>query len=396
MAHAETPRLLGFAAGRAVAVESRPSWLTGDFGRLDLGDEDEFAVGKLHAALEWQANDHVLFYLHGFARTEPSEHRGDDFGIVEGYIDLTATLRSADRARARLGLFLPPTSQENVESAWASPYTITLSAINTWIAEEIRLTGVLMDYTFALGTVDSLQFGAAGFGGNDSAGALLAWRGWSLGDRLTGLGEVVPLPPLDSLTTGGFRIQRADGTQPFGSDLDDRPGAAGFVRFRRPDVLTVQLSRIDTRGDRGFHDGEYAWRTRFDLLGITWHPSPSWDLVGEYLVGETGMGISGAARAQVDLESSYLLASWHSPRFRVTARYDRFETTERDFSLAELNDESGTAWTVAAFWEARAGLRLGLQLLDLEADRPAAAQSGFSANTDGRSALFELRWYFGG
>ncbi len=401
VAQAQELNFFGFVAGRATAVESRASWLTGSFGRLDLGAnavgaEDEIATGKLHAALEWQPNEHFLAYIHGFGRAEPSDHGGDSFGLVEVYVEGQATLRDADRARLRLGYFLPPTSQENVESAWASPYTVTLSAINSWIAEEVRLTGLLADYSFALGSVDSLQIGAIGFAGNDASGALLAWRGWSFGDRLTGLGEVVPLPPLDSLTTGGFRAQRDDGSQPFGSDLDGRPGLGGFLRFVRPEALTIQATHLDTRGDRALHGGEYAWRTRIDLLGVTWHPSPRWDVVGEFLTGETGMGILGSTRAEADIEASYLLASWHNARFRITVRYDRFETVEQDFTDAETNTEDGTAWTLAAFWEIRNSVRLGVQLLDLEADRPAAAQSGFAANTDGRSALIELRWYFGG
>ena len=37
------------------------------------------------------------------------------------------------------------------------------------------------------------------FRNNDSMGALLAWRGWSVGNRLSVYDEVLPLPPLTTL-----------------------------------------------------------------------------------------------------------------------------------------------------------------------------------------------------
>lgn len=38
-------------------------------------------------------------------------------------------------------------------------------------------------------------------------------------------------------------------------------------------------------------------------------------------------------------------------------------------------------------------LRVGLELLDLEADRPEAAASGFDLSTDARSVALEVRYY---
>jgi hypothetical protein len=39
-------------------------------------------------------------------------------------------------------MYFPQPSRENVDPLWSSPYTITLSALNTWIGEEVRLTGL--------------------------------------------------------------------------------------------------------------------------------------------------------------------------------------------------------------------------------------------------------------
>jgi len=49
--------------------------------------------------------------------------------------------KSATRYRLKLGAFYPNISLEKVDPAWSSPYTQNFSAINTWIAEEIRTFG---------------------------------------------------------------------------------------------------------------------------------------------------------------------------------------------------------------------------------------------------------------
>ena len=184
--------LQGFLALRGAEVESQPSWREGGFGRFTLGADDsldssDFAVGQLHLALDWQPARYFGAYLHTVARAEPSRTRGRELGVIEGYLHSELGLGSASTLRLKLGHFILPTSRENVEFAWSSPYTLTLSALNTWIGEEMRLTGLFAEYAYALSPagIDELRFSATAFGGNDSAGALLAWRGWSLGDRLT-------------------------------------------------------------------------------------------------------------------------------------------------------------------------------------------------------------------
>ena len=72
-----------------------------------------------------------------------------------------------------------------------------------------------------------------------------------------------------------------------------------------------------------------------------------------------------------------MLLTWAGAgeRVRLTARYDRFENIDKD-GVAEPNGESGWAVTVAGFWTPRPWLRIGLEYLDLDGDRPAAAFAG--------------------
>ena len=62
--------------------------------------------------------------------------------------------------------------------------------------------------------------------------------------------------------------------------------------------------------------------------------------------------------------------------------------------MAEPNGESGWSVTVAAFFRPRPWLRLGVEVLDLRSDRPAAAFSGTPPDADARRVQAELRLSF--
>lgn len=412
----------GHALLRGQGVESTRSWRDGGFGRLDLGDDpgtrsDDTRgalLGKLHLAVDWR-NDPPLdpeddsptvtvgAHLHAVARAEPSSVRGRDLGLVEAYLEASRFVGDADRIVARAGHFLLSTSRENLEPAWGSPYSSTFSALNSWIAEEVRPTGVEVEYHRAVGAIDTLRFSAAVFGGNDTAGTLLAWRGWALGDRLSGFGETLPLPPLPGLDDqGGFAPQRDDGTRPLGEDLDGRAGWAASVHWERPGRAGLQWTRYDNRGDRELHGDkgreEYAWATRFDLVGADWH-SGAWTFATEWMVGSTGMGRLDGAAVRADFEASYALASWGRLPWRVTLRVDEFETIERDGTVVyDPNDGSGRAVLLALAWEpVDRPLRLTVELLDLEAERAVTAfVDDAPRDLDARSVLVEIRTFLDG
>src|SRR5258705_9405197 len=49
---------------------------------------------------------------------------------------------SAFRWSIKAGAFFPPISLENTEIGWTSPWTLTPSAINAWVGEELRTIGL--------------------------------------------------------------------------------------------------------------------------------------------------------------------------------------------------------------------------------------------------------------
>ena len=404
-ARASDWQLQGHAFVRGIDADSASSWRDGGFGRLDVGQgpgsQGLTELARAHLTAEWRPSTLIGAYVHAAARAEPDELRGDALGIVEAFIELEAPLESADRLRARVGHFLLPTSRENIDPAWTSPYTLSFSALNTWIGEEVRVTGAEGSYEWAIGELSSLRWTTTIFAGNDTAGTLLAWRGWALGDRLTTFDETLALPALPGLANGGaFAVQQDSGTTPFGSDLDGRVGWASTLGFQTFDSGSLHLTFYDNRGDRKFHRGEYAWATHFYLVGVDRGfelEAGRLDLVAEWMWGHTGMGELDSHHVDTDFRAGYALASWTRGAWRATVRWDDFETVDRDQAVPDdPNEGRGQAWTVAFLYQpVDSAWRWGLELLELDAQRPAAALSvQDTPDVDGRSVSLELRYLF--
>jgi len=390
--------LHGVAAGRGLEVESRTAWTAGGFGRLTEGaGEGAFvalARAEAHLGVDWAPTSAFLLRLHGTARTEPDAVAGARAGLTEALLQFRPELRPDLALRFRAGLQFSPTSRENVDALWQSPYTLTLSTINSWIGEELRPIG--LDVAVQLGEAGRSRFelAAMGFGGADTAGALLSWRGWAMGTRLSVVGESLALPRLPTLGAGGgFGEQRRFETQPI-DEIDGRVGWQARGRWSKSGAGLVQAAWTDTRGDRALHDGQYAWATRFASLGAEAQLG-RFRLIAEALDGETGMGLATGPHVDLRVRAAYALLTWSSARdtLRLSARYDRFRNDDRDH-VAEPNQESGWAWTAAAFWAPRPWLRMGLEYLDLTGDRPAAAFAGSEPDAAARRAQAELRLRF--
>lgn len=384
-------------SGRGFVSEGPRAWIDGGFGRLSDGaGPDDPALGPRGSAqlgLDWKPGERWLVRLHTTARAEPDAVGGERAGLTEAFVLYRPELSERLGLRLKAGLFFPQTSRENVDPLWASPYTITLSALNTWLGEEVRLVGVEPLLRLTTESGDAWQVGASAFVGADTAGALLAWRGWSFGDRLSTVGEVLPLPPLRSLAPrGGFADQRDDGTQPI-DEGDGRPGFQARARWDRGEAASVTLAWFDNRGDEALHEGEYAWRTQFGQVAADWHPTPWLDLAGEGMWGRTRMGPLAGTRVDLDFASGYLLASVAPGKLRFTARYDRFENQDRD-GTAEDNGESGHALTGALFFSPTRWLRIGVEWVELRGERPGASDASSDADPDARRLQGELRLRF--
>lgn len=394
-AHAQGLDLRAVVAGRAAVATGPPSWLEGDFGRLDLSG-DGIGEGRLNAfatadvGLDWAPSPYFLAHVHALARAEPADYGGERAGLVAAFAQLHLE-RGNHSWQLRGGQFFLPTSRENKGDLWSSPYTINVSALNTWIGQEFRPIGVDFEWRKTTAAGHVITGAASAFQGNDSSGALVAWRGWTVGNRLSLYDEVVPLPPLHSFDVM-FVQQRKDGSKPFGTDLDGRYGYAARARYSLPERAMVQIAHVDNRGDLRLHRGEYAWDTRFHIISAEVGQTDRTIVAAEWTQGATAMGFP-----QIGVDASfyagYLLASHKTGRHRLSARFDIFQTEDRDqIPIAETNDELGRSWTLAYLFDVRSTLRAAIEFTQITGNRLAASQAGFDADTNGQSVTLELRY----
>lgn len=378
------------------------SWLEGGTGKLAGGEGREQGATELAAqarlALDWDPSLVWNVHLTLAGAVEDAEARSS--GLLEAFARASWAVGEGHEWTLKAGQFFLGTSRENVDPLWTSPYTLTLSAWNSWIAEEVRPTGLEIGYTRITAAEHRLSLAATAFGGNDTSGVLLAWRGFAFHDRPTVTGAFLPLPELDSLS-GIFSSQSRRGTRPVGDDLDDRVGVAGRARFRTvDDRFLVQAVAYDSRGDRLLHGDQYAWRTRFGELAAEAELGAGFRLITEYAVGDTSMGPSTEALGKpfnvfADFEAGYLLLTWRHGGWRVSARHDRFEVEERDRSpRAEDNGETGHAWTLAVLWQSAEHWRLGAEALAVDGERDGLPGGHVRGSTDGRSLSAEVRYRF--
>jgi hypothetical protein len=186
----------------------------------------------------------------------------------------------------------------------------------------------------------------------------------------------------------------------------------------RRDRAALQAAYFDNRGDRNLYDGEYAWDSRFWVLGAKLEPGSGVTLLGEAMFGNTAMGAQAAAPGtdpyayqyppptsttyppgttpafvDTDFATAYAMLSWQRSSLRLSARFDWFRNEDRD-GVAEDDSEDGKAFTLAVFWTPVERLRIGAEFLTIAAQRKAAEQSWADPDTDAWKATLEARLFF--
>ena len=183
----------GYADARVIAEPRMKDWLHGGLGKFryggDTGDMQFEGVGQGDLKFD------DAFSAIAVIRADQEQVGGLD--ALEAYLSWHPASDGALGWSVKAGAFFPTISLENDDLGWTSPYTLTSSAINSWIGEELRTIGgegTLRYRTESIGTVSLI---ASLNCCNDPAGILMADRGWAMDDRPTGLFERVrfPTPP---------------------------------------------------------------------------------------------------------------------------------------------------------------------------------------------------------
>jgi hypothetical protein len=323
--------------------------------------------------------------------------RSSVLDVQEAWLGWNPVPTSPWRARAKLGAFFPLTSLEvgYDQVGWNPVRTISSSAINNWIAQEVRTIGVEFTEQWRgalLNVPHTFTLRAAVFGANDPGGTEIAWRGWDFSGRITGLFQKLRLPDLPVYqSTGQIPVQTRN-VHVF-RELDHRPGWYAGLGYAFEGVLDIQAMHYDNRADPlQVTNGQYGWRTRFDHVGLSLQLPGDTELLAQAMHGGTFMGPNGV---HARFGSWYLLASHPLARGLATVRYDWFHASDQDIlPLVDPNGESGHAWAAAYSLPLPHSLTLVTEALRVDSRRAARAQIGEQPRQKQSSLSLELRWAF--
>ncbi len=384
-------RLSGLVDLRLVGTDGISSYVDGDYGKFRFNDGSALVLGQ--AALAWRVDwdGGYGLTLVGNAHADGVD---DGAGLTEGWVDYRGLPSAAGyRARARLGWLYPRVTLSNRLVGWATPYTLSYSTIDAWLAEELRHQGleIGLDRLGRLaGSAFDLNLSLTVFRGNDPAGAMLAWHGWVLGSRQSAITDKLALPN----THIGFV---PDASEPF-IELDDRFGyhvAAEIVGHGRS---RWQVGYYDNRADPTVvnEDTQWGWRTRFYHVGAHWRLADELDLLAQYLAGDTLMQSRSGRRDLVanDYHSGYLLLSRAHGRDRYSLRLERFGVEDRDEIGSDINDEDGNAVTLNLTRRLDRRWRAAVEFNWVDSERPSRTDHGHPERLIERQLQFALRYFF--
>jgi len=351
-----------------------PSWTEGSAGKLRYdADNDGLLLSRAFVDYHYRIADTVNV-------NAVAEIYADDIGsnidFTETYLEWRPLTLTPNRYRFKLGAFYPRISLENTDPGWSSPYSISPSAINTWVGEELRVFGTEVSVSRrpqALGGMHMFSLHAAIFYNNDTAGGLLAWKGWSVHDRQTRFGDELPLPPLPQIQPGMWFDQQDPYITPV-LEIDHDPGYYVSAEWTINNRFMLSAMHYDNRADPlGIKNEQFAWLTDFNHVGMKMALPGDTGLLAQWIKGATVWGpiINGAYAIDVEFRSAYLMLTRPFDRHRVSARYERFETTENDQFPLDENAEDGHVWTLSYSYEFSRHFTIAAEWLEILTARPA-------------------------
>jgi hypothetical protein len=375
---------------RLVAVDGEKSWLHQGLGKLRSGSDGDLRVrpqlGNFNLVWQprftWALSATVVGSLQGGERTEA--------GVNQAYLSFKPMRASNFAISARAGLMWPPISLEHEGADWHVRDSITPSAINSWIGEEVRPAAIEGTLAADLGE-HKMRATAALFAANDTSGTLLTFRGWALHDRTTLAFRRQPLPPL-----GEFADYQAPFTHPL-MDLHHgfahRPGYYAKLAWQPPAPVRLELFRYDNRANPEDvnADLEWGWRTGFN------HAALAADLGGSQLKlqtieGHTRMGYPMPAGRWVDMRfrSAFALLTHSFGAYGLAARAEAFATRNRGSLIGDEYDETGWSAMLAAHrdWQHFTGV---IELLHVSSRREQREELGLAPRQHQTQIQADLR-----
>ncbi|MBI1361266.1 MAG: hypothetical protein GC155_13395 [Alphaproteobacteria bacterium] len=350
-AMSQTPHgdLSGLLDLRVGAGGGETSWLDGGFGKLGLGGEDDLDARIARGALVWRP--HLTWSTDLYLQLEFDPEQDNPVGVGEAYLRFKPMPAGSLRYSLKVGAFYPPVSLENDGVAWSTSRTLTPSAINTWIGEEVKVGGLETSVTMPAGAGHLTATGAA-FGYNDTAGTLLTFRGWAMHDHQINLGGEFPLPERTP-AWWALRPRQAHVAEPF-REIDGRVGYYAQLEWRPAAPFAASVLHYDNNGDGHSRDDfQTSWDTAFTNVSVIAQLGENTQLLAQAMLGETAwIPLANGPVAKVDdvgFRSAYILLDHAFGGQGLAARLEAFETTDENQPYS-LNSTPENGWAVTASW----------------------------------------------
>lgn len=366
------------------------SWVDGGTGKPAFGRDDALVQpGGAALAARWQLTPSLT----GVASLQWQPRTSPGVGLLDAYLRYRPVSTTRWRWSARVGAFFPPVSLENDAVGWTSPWTLTPSAINSWVGEELRTIGaeLRVEHRHANGT---LELGFAAFKYNDPAGELLASRGWAMGDVTSALNTRLRQPDAYSPVA---RTPVPVRFEPF-VETDGKPGWHADARWQSTSGRKLTLLRYDNRANPEtfqLQDGRrvFSWRTRFWALGGEL-PLGRAVLVAQLMDGSTAFEPVPGRYLDTRFHAGYLLAGWERGAWRPAIRVDMFSLRQLPDTLAAPLSEHGHALTAALSWRPSERIRVTGEVLRVDSARNQRLREGLSARQVETQVQLSLRLLF--
>jgi hypothetical protein len=377
------PSLTAVIDFRIVLTDGERSFTDGGFGRSRFGGGGEnLDVHAVPAEAELVWHGPIAWNIEGTLAVAAQDEQDQPVDLIEAFVTWRPVPRGPTRFSVRAGMFWPQVSLEHQGPAWQVSNMITPSAINSWIGEEVKVVGLEGSATHPVGG-GRLTATLGLFGFNDTAGTLLAFRGWALHDQKTGAFSRQPLPPL-----GPDMIDAQPQWTTPTLEADGRPGFYGRLAYQLIAPVSVEAFYYDNRGDPFAitPDLQWGWRTRFLNIGARVDLGAHTRLLAQALTGSTQMGADYPGDkdywVHTRFRSAFLRLTHEIGPLALSGRVDFFETRQRGEYVYQDDSEDGWSLTGALDWRLTDQAQVIVEGLHLETERGARARLGLAPRQD--------------
>jgi hypothetical protein len=387
-AQAQSLTTEGFLDLRVAAPADETSWLDGGLGKTRFGGGDDALSGGAVLKLSFQATPSLL--ASATAQYQPELPK--PFDLTEAWLRYRPVSTTPWRWSVQAGAFFPPISLEHDGVGWSTTRTLTPSAINSWVGEELRTIGAELhvEHRGQRGTLDAR---AAMFFKNDPAGELLASRGWALGDIATGLDGGLRQPDVyASVAYAPVPMEY----RPF-VEMDDHPGFYGSLGWEPSLQTRFTALYYDNHADLDEsvqYAGRtlFAWRTHFWSAGAE-QRFGEWALLGQAMHGYTIFEPVPGMVLNTEFNAGYLMLAREYGQWQPALRVDLFQSRQRPDPSMMLS-EHGNAVTFALNWRPQERLRITGEVLQVDSSRNQRRDEGLDARQRDVQVQVGVRLFF--